>query len=126
MALSDLCDRLLTISRETITQTTGSAVKRTFAPVVTGVAFAVAPAADRLVETYARRNVRIDFTLYTADLLTTLIPAAGSTRAGVLLNDRITDPVTGDVYIVMAVLPYFNGRVSDQSVTVIHCSTLDS
>ena len=92
MSLTALLDQTLTLQRQTVTADNSGGSVRTFAAILNNLRLAVAPARASDVTDYARRDMIVDYTVYTTADLDTLVPG------GVALGDRLTD---GTVYYLI-------------------------
>lgn len=113
MSLSALLDQSLTIERQTVSSDASGAATRTFTTLLAGVACAVAPAAASVFADYARRDMIVNYHLYTTADLDTLI------SGGVRLGDRFYDGVNH--YLVKAVKKSANSLIASEPLYQIDC-----
>lgn len=117
MNVTRLMNALMNVERQAVAQNAKGGNVRTFATVASGVIFAVAPADLTLVAQYGRRNVDIDYVLYTSAPLEKLIPADASHAPGVNLNDQVVGG--GELYLVNGMLKNSNPRIG--LLYELHC-----
>jgi uncharacterized protein YabN with tetrapyrrole methylase and pyrophosphatase domain len=86
---------------------------RTFSPVLLNMPCAASPASAAVQADYARRDLIVNYHVYTSSDLDTLIPG------GVKLGDRLVDGA--DIYLVRAVLKSANAAVSAAPLYQIDC-----
>ncbi len=118
MSLSALLDQTLTVQRQSTTADASGGTTRTFANVLSNVPCAIAPARASVVADYARRDMVVNYHVYT----TTDLDAA--IAGGVGLTDRLTDGTR--YYLVKAVLRSANALVTSEVLYQIDCELRDS
>jgi hypothetical protein len=113
MSFSTLLDQRLSIQRQTITPDPSGGAGRSFSTLLSSVPCAVAPASAAIAADYARRDLVVDYHVYTTADLDSLIPG------GLGLRDRLTDRTV--FYLVKAVKKSANAMVSSEVVYQIDC-----
>jgi len=113
MSLSSLLDRKLTLERQTIAPDSSGGSVRTFAPIAVGIPCAVSPAAASVTADYARRDMIVNYQLYTTADLDSL--ATG----GVGLGDRFVDGAVH--YLVKAVKKSANAVITAEVLYEVDC-----
>ncbi|MDB5353600.1 MAG: hypothetical protein JWN24_53 [Phycisphaerales bacterium] len=113
MSLSTLLDQRLSIQRQTITPDPSGGAGRSFSTLLTSVPCAVAPATAAVAADYARRDLVVDYHVYTTADFDSLIPG------GLGLRDRLTDGAV--FYLVKAVRKSANAMVSNEVIYQIDC-----
>jgi hypothetical protein len=113
MSLSTLLDQRLSIQRQSITPDPSGGAGRSFSTLLGNIPCAVAPAKTSVVADYARRDLVVDYHVYTTADLDSLI------SGGLGLRDRLTDGTV--FYLVKAVKKSANAMVSSEVVYQIDC-----
>lgn len=113
MSLSSLLDQSLTIERQTTTSDASGGATRSFSAILSKVACAVSPARASVVADYARRDMLVNYHVYTTTDLDSTV------SGGVGLTDRLTDGTR--YYLVKAVLKSANALVSSEVLYRIDC-----
>ena len=113
MSLTSLLDRKLTLERQSVMPDASGGSSRTFAAIAIGVPCAVSPAAASVVADYARRDMIVNYQLYTTADLDTL--ASG----GVGLGDRFVDASV--YYLVKGVKKSANAVITPEVLYEIAC-----
>ena len=113
MSLTALLDQTLTIERQSVTLDASGGSTRSFSAVLSNVPCAVAPASASVVADYARRDMVVDYHVYT----TTDLDSAVS--GGVKLGDRLTN---GSLYyLVKAVKKSANAQITGELLYQLDC-----
>jgi len=116
MSLSSLLDQTLSLQRATITQDASGGSTRTFAQILANIPCLPEPAAASVIADYARRDMLVNYTIYTTSDLDTLI------AGGVQVNDRFTD---GSVYyVVKASRKNANSQISSEVLYQLDCERI--
>lgn len=116
MSLGALLDQVLTIERPAVAADSSGGTTRTFAAVLTGVACAVSPATAAVVADYARRDMRVDYSIFTTVDLDAVV------SGGIRLGDRLTD---GSVrYLLKSVKKSANKLVTAEVLYQLDCELL--
>ena len=113
MSLTALLDQSLNVERQTVSADASGGSVRTFAVVLNRVPCAVAPASASVVSDYARRDMIVDYTVYTTADLDTLLPG------GVNLGDRLTDGIV--YYLVKTVKKSANAQITNELLYQLDC-----
>ncbi len=113
MSLSALLDQSLTIERQTTSADASGGTTRSFAAILADVPCAVSAASASVVSDYARRDMLVNYHVYT----TTDLDNAVSNGVG--LTDRLTDGTR--YYLVKAVLKSANALVSSEILYQLDC-----
>lgn len=113
MSLTALLDQTLTLQRQTVSADASGGSVRTFAAILNGVPCAVAPAGASDVADYARRDMIVDYTVYTTADLDTLAPG------GVALGDRLTDGTV--YYLIKDVKKSANAQITSEVLYRLDC-----
>src|SRR5580700_1328422 len=113
MSLSALLDQSLTLERQTVSADASGGTTRTFAAVLENVPCAASPARASVVADYARRDMVVDYHVYTTADLDTLV------TGGVRLGDRLTDGTR--YYLVKAVKKSANSLVMAEPLYQLDC-----
>ena len=113
MSLTALLDQTLTLQRQTISADASGGSVRTFAAILNKVACAVTPASASVVTDYARRDMIVDYTVYTTADLDTLVPG------GIALGDRLTDGTV--YYLIKDVKKSANAQITSEMLYQLDC-----
>ena len=113
MSLTALLDQKLTLQRQTVSADGSGGSMRTFAAILNNVPCAVAPASASIVADYARRDMIVDYTVYTTADLDTLV------SGGVSLGDRLTDGTV--YYLVKDVKKSANAQITSELLYQLDC-----
>lgn len=113
MSLTALLDQTLTLQRQTVTADNSGGSVRTFAAILNNLPCAVAPASASDVTDYARRDMIVDYTVYTTADLDTLVPG------GVALGDRLTDGLV--YYLIKDVKKSANAQITTELLYQLDC-----
>ena len=111
--ITPLLDQLLTIQRQQITPDASGGATRTFTTLLTNVPCAVSPASAAVVADYARRDIVVNYSIFTTTDLDTAL------SGGARLGDRFTDGVVD--YLVKSVLKSANAAVSNVPLYQLDC-----
>ena len=113
MSLTALLDQSLNLERQSVTLDASGGSVRSFAAILTAVPCAVAPASASVVADYARRDMIVDYHVYTTTDLDTLLPG------GAKLGDRLTN---GSVYyLVKDVKKSANKQITSELLYQLDC-----
>ena len=113
MSLTALLDRLLNYERQTPTADASGGTIRTFSAILTNVPCAIAPASASIAADYARRDMIVDYQVFTTTDLDTVVPT------GAKLGDRLTD---GSVYyLIKAVKKSANKQITREVLYELDC-----
>ena len=113
MSLTALLDQTMNLERQTATADASGGTVRTFAAVLSSVPCATAPASALVVADYARRDMLVDYHVYTTADLDSLIPG------GAKLGDRFTN---GSVhYLVKSVMKNANAQITAEVLYQLDC-----
>jgi hypothetical protein len=113
MSFSTLLDQRLSVQRQTITPDPSGGAGRSFSTLLSSVPCAVAPASASVAADYVRRDLVVDYHVYTTADLDSLLPG------GLGLRDRLTDGVV--FYLIKAVKKSTNAMVSSEVLYQIDC-----
>jgi hypothetical protein len=113
MSLTALLDQTLTLQRQTVTSDASGGSVRTFAAILNKVPCAVTPASAAVVTDYARRDMVVDYTLYTTADIDTLVPG------GAALGDRLTDGTI--YYLIKDVKKSANAQITSELLYQLDC-----
>ena len=113
MSLTALLDQSLTLERQSVSADSSGGSVRTFSAVMNKVPCAVAPASASVVSDYARRDMIVDYTIYTTTDLDTLVPN------GANLGDRLTDGTV--YYLIKAVKKSANAQITSEVLYQLDC-----
>jgi hypothetical protein len=116
MSLSTLLDRSLIYQRQATTPDGSGGAVRTFATLLVAVPCAISPASAAVSTDYARRDMIVDYSLYTTADLDTLL------SGGPLLGDRLVDGAV--YYLVKTVKKSANAAVSSQPLYRLDCQRI--
>ena len=112
MSVSILLDQNLDIQRQVVTPDASGGAVRSFGTLLSGVACSIAPASASIAADYARRDMIVNYKVYTTANLDVL-------PGGLQLGDRLSDGVA--VYLVKGVLKSANQAVSSEVLFEILC-----
>ncbi|HEY2589822.1 MAG TPA: hypothetical protein VGI81_29025 [Tepidisphaeraceae bacterium] len=113
MSLTALLDQKLTLERQAVTADASGGSVRAFAAVLNNVPCAVAPASAKVVSDYARRDMIVNYTIYTTLDLDVVVPG------GVALTDRLTDGTV--YYLIKGVKRAANAQISSEVLYQLDC-----
>jgi hypothetical protein len=119
MSLSSLLDQKLTLQRAAITQDASGGTTRTFANILADIPCLPEPAAASVIADYARRDMLVNYTVYTTADLDSLI------TGGVKINDRLTDggPV---YYVIKTSRKNANSQISNEVLYQLDCEKISA
>ena len=113
MSLTALLDQTLNLERQSVTADASGGSVRSFSAVLTNVPCAVAPASASVIADYARRDMLVNYHVYTTSDLDTLVPG------GVKLGDRLTN---GSIYyVVKDVKKSANKQITSELLYQLDC-----
>lgn len=113
MSISALLDQSLAYSRQIVTLDASGGAVRTFSVQVAALPCSIAPATATVAADYARRDMIVNYHIYTNADLDTLLPG------GPRLGDRLTDGVTH--YLVKAARKSANKLISNEAIYQLDC-----
>ena len=113
MSLTALLDQRLTLERQTVTADASGGSTRAFAAVLNNIPCAVAPARASVVSDYARRDMIVNYTIYTTLDLDAVV------SGGVALTDRLTDGAV--YYLVKDVKKSANAQITAELLYQLDC-----
>ena len=113
MSLTALLDQKLSLERPAVTADASGGSVRVFAVVLNNIPCAVAPANAKVVNDYARRDMIVNYTIYTTSDLDALV------SGGVQLGDRLTDGTID--YLVKDVKRAANAQISSEVLYQLDC-----
>ena len=113
MSISILLDQRLSVERPRVTQDASGGASRAFDALVADVPCAIAPASSSVVSDYARRDMIVDYHIFTTANLDSLI------SGGLHLGDRLS--VNGYFFLVKAVRKSSNSAVNTEPLFQIDC-----
>ncbi|HEX4123742.1 MAG TPA: hypothetical protein VHY37_03385 [Tepidisphaeraceae bacterium] len=116
MSLSTLLDRSLTYQRQAITPDGSGGAVRTFATLLVAVPCAISPASAAVATDYARRDMIVDYSIYTTADLDSLL------AGGPMLGDRLVDGVV--YYLVKTLKKSANAAVSGLPLYQFDCQRI--
>ena len=106
----------MNLERATITPDASGGSSRTFTQILASIPVFVEPATTKVIADYARRDMLVNYTLYTTADLDALI------SGGVKINDRFVD---GSVhYVVKASRKNSNLQVSNEVLYQLDCERI--
>lgn len=112
MSLASLLDRSLTLERPSVAADGSGGALRSFSAVVIAIPCAISPARASVVTDYARRDMVVDYHVYTTADLDTL-------AGGVRLGDRFVDGST--YYLVKGAKKSANAVITAEVLYQIDC-----
>ena len=113
MSLTALLDQTLNLERQSVTLDASGGSIRSFSAVLSNIPCAVSPASASVVADYARRDMLVNYHVYTTSDLDTLVPG------GVKLGDRLTN---GSVYyLVKDVKKSANKQITSELLYQLDC-----
>ena len=113
MSLTALLDRSLNLERQSITPDGSGGAIRSFSAVLSNIPCALAPASASVVADYARRDMIVDYHVYTTSDLDTLVPG------GAKLGDRLADGAV--YYLVKDVKKSANKQITSELLYQLDC-----
>lgn len=114
--LNFVLDRTVSVERATTAaDEVGATDREPWTTLVRGLRAAIVPAADRVVQSYARRELQIDYSAYVVQDLAKL----KALRGDLMLNDRLNDK--GTLYIVQGFKAYRHAFLPFSGAYEIHC-----
>lgn len=116
MSLSTLLSQTLTLQRAALTPDASGGTIRTFNNLLTDIPCLPEPASAKVIADYARRDMLVNYTLYTTTDLDTLI------TGGVQVNDRFTDGT--NYYVVKASRKNANAQISSEVLYQVDCERI--
>jgi hypothetical protein len=116
MSLSTLLDRSLTYQRQAISPDGSGGAVRSFITLLVAVPCAISPATAAVAMDYARRDMIVDYSIYTTADLDSLL------SGGPLLGDRLVDGTV--YYLVKTVKKSANAAVSNQPLYQFDCQRI--
>jgi hypothetical protein len=113
MSLTALLDHKLTLERQTISPDACGGSVRTFASILSNIPCAVAPARASVVSDYARRDMIVNYTVYTTLDLDAVV------SGGAALGDRLTDGTV--YYLIKDVKKSANAQITAELLYQLDC-----
>lgn len=113
MSLTALLDQSLNLERQSVSADASGGSIRSFSAILNNLPCTVAPASASVVADYARRDMIVDYHVYTTTDLDTLVPG------GVKLGDRLSN---GSVYyLVKDVKKSANKQITSEPLYQLDC-----
>lgn len=114
MSLSSLLDQTMNLERATVTPDACGGSSRAYTQILAGIPVLAEPASTKTITDYARRDMLVNYSVYTTTDLDALLPAGG-----VKINDRLTD---GSIYyVVKASRRNANLQISSEVLYQLDC-----
>lgn len=117
MSISALLDQSLTLQRPTVTSDASGGSVRAFNAILNNIPCAVSPASAAIAADYARRDMVVNYRIYTN------LDLDSAVSGGVQLGDRLTDG--SHYYLVKAVKRSANALVTAEVLFEIDCERIN-
>jgi len=119
MSLSSLMNVKLTLQRATTTSDASGGTTRSFTDLLADIPCLADPATTKVIADYARRDMLVNYSVYTTTDLDALLPTGG-----VKINDRFTD---GSLfYVVKASRKNANLQISNEVLYQMDCERISA